>query len=173
MAHCALAHVQSLGGVLLILGSSVLRQSAGPGHVVGIDVEYPGLRIRRRAAPLRPAVESGEYYGVFPDAERDELSVAAKIAEPIQGPLMCAGCALAQKIFGEQLPREGRGLRGQALLLRGSFAGNIAGGIVPACDWKQRLPVRAFKEKDETLLRGLGDRVHLSSVVFYGQKHGR
>src|SRR5258708_37745572 len=81
--------------------------------------------------------------------------------------------ALPQHIPGQQLARKGRWLGGKALLLSGYFSRHIAGGIVPALDGKKRLAVRAVKEKDESLLRGLRDRIHLFAVPFYRQQDRR
>ena len=165
----ALIQVERLGSVL----RGVFGERAGPGHIVGIDVENAGLGIGGRAAPLRAAIESGKDDRIFADAEGDELAFAAKAAEFFERPLMGFGRAVAQKILGQKLPREGRRLRGQALLLRGDFSGNIAGRIVAAVDGKQRRAVRAVEKKYEALLGGLRDCVDFLAVALHGEEHGR
>ena len=66
--------------------AGVRRQAAGPREVVGVDVEQPGRRIERRAAPLRAAVEAGEDDRLLPTLKRHELAVAAERARTARAP---------------------------------------------------------------------------------------
>ena len=59
----------------------VLDQAAGPGDVVGVDVDDAGGGIDGRSAPFRAAVEAGKDDGLFADAEGNELAFAAEGAE--------------------------------------------------------------------------------------------
>ena len=168
MANRALAHIESFRSVLSIFRGRVFRQLAGPGNVVGVDIENSRLRIGRGAAPFGSAIESGKYDRLFSQGEGNELPVAAKAAEAVERPLMHFRRALTQKILSQQLSREGRGFRGQALLRRGHFSRHIAGRIVAALERKQRLAVGAVKQKYESLFRGLRYRVHFLAIALHG-----
>src|ERR1700733_3495545 len=165
----ALIHVERLRSVLL----GVLGEGAGPGQIVGIDVEAARLRIGGWTTPFRAAVESGEDDGVFADAEGNELAFAAEGAELFERPLMDFGSAISEEIVGEELTREWCRLRRQALLFRGDFSGNVAGRVVAAIEGEKRIAVGAIEEKYESLLGGLGDGVYFLAVALHGEQDGR
>src|SRR6266576_2951697 len=84
MADAALAHVDGSRAILAGVGD----ESARPGHHIRIDVDDSGFRIDGRTAPVRAAVEARKNYGVFSDAEGNELTFATEFLEIVQCPLM-------------------------------------------------------------------------------------
>ena len=83
---------------------------------------------------------------------------------------MNLGRTLGQKILRQQLARERRRFRGQALLLGGDFSWHIARGGMAALDVFQRLAVGAIEQKYEALLAGLRDGVDFFPVAIHGQQ---
>src|SRR5437762_14354779 len=118
------------------LFSAVLGESAGPGHLIRIDVHDSGLSVHGGAAPLGTTVEARKNYRILPDAERNELPFTAELLEFFHCPLMCFRRAHGQKILGEKLARKGSGASGERLLEGGNFAGQRARRIFSGLDRK-------------------------------------
>ena len=88
------------------------REGAGPRDVIRIDIDDRGARVNRRAAPFRASVESREDNGFRADGERNELTIAAKFLEIVEGPAMSFGRAVSEQVFGEALARKRNGCDG-------------------------------------------------------------
>src|SRR6202041_322751 len=88
MADCALG---SIYGFSEVPGSCIFQQTAGPCHFVGVDVEYSGRRIDRRAAPLSAPIKAGEDHGLFVQAEGNELAAAPECLELLRRPCVSLG----------------------------------------------------------------------------------
>src|SRR5271157_3615336 len=97
-------------------GGLVLDEAAGPGNVVGVDVDHSGGGVDGGSAPFGSAIEAGKDHGLPAHAERNELAFAAEGAELLHGPGMRLGRASSEHIFGEKLPGEGLRLERQGLL---------------------------------------------------------
>ncbi len=87
MADAALAHVDAARAIF----AGVRGESAGPGHLIRIDIDDRGFRVHGGAAPFRAAIEARKNHGIFSDAEGNELALAAEFLEILQGPLMRFG----------------------------------------------------------------------------------
>ena len=84
MADTALTHVNGARAIF----TAVWSESAGPGHLIRIDIDDRGFRIHGGATPLGAAIEARKNYGVFSDAERNKLPVTAEFLEFFERPLM-------------------------------------------------------------------------------------
>src|SRR3974390_1618731 len=148
-------------------------QGAGPGDIVGVDVEDCGVWIDRGAAPFRATIETGKDYRVFTDAEGNELAFAAKRFEFLESPLVNSVGAFCERVLGEILAGEGSGACGEPLLACGYFARKSAGRIVAVFDGKEWLAGGAVEKEDEALLGGLRDGLDGFSVALRGEQDWR
>jgi hypothetical protein len=76
MADSALRLIDRLAGAGATL---VFGQPAGPGQVVGVDVNDAGTRIDRRSTQLHAAIETTKNNRLRVKRKRDEQSFAAKL----------------------------------------------------------------------------------------------
>src|SRR5579875_991516 len=83
------------------------HQIRGPGHFVGIYVQYVVHRIDGRTAPFGAPVEAREDDGVLLERKGEKLPVAAHVLELVDGPLVDCRIARGEVISGEALAGEG------------------------------------------------------------------
>ena len=103
MAHCALALV---GRRTHAAAGFVLRQAACPGNVIRVDVEHAVLRVHRRAAPLRSAIEAREDDRLLIHAEGNELPRRTERTKLLDRVGMRRRRARGEHVLGEPLSRE-------------------------------------------------------------------
>ena len=97
-----------IGGGAQRGGCLGLDQAAGPGHVIGVDIDHAGFRIGRGPAPFRAAVKAGHHHGLLARAHGRERPVAAEGLELLQGPVMRRRRAVGQAAFVQMLAGIGR-----------------------------------------------------------------
>ena len=170
VAGGALALVDACAGGVAV--GLVRVKSAGPGEVVGVDVDDAGAGVDSGASPLRAAIEAGKDDGLAVGAERNKLALAAVGAKLALGPGMGFGGARGEHVLGEALAGEGRGERRYGLGGRGLFAGNIGLGEGGFVDGEERLAGGAIEEVEEALLGGLCDRVDVLVAGADGDERG-
>src|SRR4029077_5181303 len=78
----------------------------GPGQVVRVHVVEMRFGIEGLSSPFSAAIEAREHDRGLLDRERDDLSLAAKRLELLQGPRLCRGRALGQQVLREELTGE-------------------------------------------------------------------
>src|SRR5438045_727507 len=127
MAYTALALVEAAPAGFI---PSVFREHSGPGEVVGIHVKNACIRIDRRTAPFRTAIEARKQHSILAYGEREELALAAHFSKFCKRPLMCFRGSIREHILGQKLAREGSGFVGQRLVLCCNLSWNIAGRIL-------------------------------------------
>ena len=71
-------------------------QAAGPGHVIGVEIEDAALRIGGLTTPFRAAVKAGKDDGLLPELQRAERAAMLERAELLQRPLMRLAAAGGQ-----------------------------------------------------------------------------
>ena len=169
MANPALVQVNTLSAVLPGVG----RQRAGPGHFVRIHVDDSRLRVHRRAAPLRAAVEAGKHYRVSSHAEGNEFSVADQGAEFLLRPLVRLGGSVGEQVLAKKLPRVRRREHGKRLFAGGNFSRYRAGGILVILDRKKRRSIGSIEEIHKTLFRRLRHRIDVFAIALHREQHGR
>src|SRR3974390_889726 len=169
MANTALAEIDTSRTV----GTGVLCERPGPGHVLRGDIDDRGLSIDGGTAPFRSAIKTRKHHRVFAEAKGDKLPVIAEGSELFDGPAVRFRGPQGQKLLGQILPGEGRRPGGERLGRRGPLAGQGAPRIFAIRDRKKRISVRAIKEVDKSLFGGLRDGVDSLAIAFDGEKGGR
>ncbi len=153
----------------LVVRPGHLHHREDPRHLVGVDVELPGLGVEGRPAPLCSPVEAGEDHGPFL-ARGDEAATRAHLAEALQDRLVGGRRDVRRIGFGEELSREGRRLHRDGLGGPGRLPHQVGRRRRDLLDGEERLARLAIEEEDEARLRGLGDGVDLPSLVVDGHE---
>src|SRR5260370_36225258 len=105
MADAALDHVDAARAIF----AGVRGESAGPGHLIRIDIDDRGLRVHGGAAPFRAAIEARKNHGIFSDAEGNKLALAAQFLEIFERPLTGLGRRWGKWVIGDEVAGERRG----------------------------------------------------------------
>src|SRR5882757_1287448 len=100
MTDAALAAIYCFSGAF---SGVILLQATCPGHLVGINVDDPGLHIYCWTTPLGTTVEAGKDDCLLIEAEGHKLAFAAKCSKLLNRPRMSLRCTICQHIFSQDL----------------------------------------------------------------------
>ena len=127
----------------------VVGQARRPRHLVRVDVEQAGLRIERRAAPLRAAVEARKDDRLLADARAARTGPRCGMSRNCSSAHWCASGVRLVSMSSVSICRaNGAGFVGSGCVSRGDLARRPSlGGYFAILDREQRLAGRALEQE--------------------------